>query len=55
MGIILSLNNLKPKEEQELYIDQYEEMENNLKLLENSVKVTKDELRMMKKEREKEK
>jgi hypothetical protein len=41
-------------EKQEIPVDEYEGKKNILKMLENSVSVTKKELKMMKKEREKE-
>jgi hypothetical protein len=39
----------RPTEEQEISVSEYEEKENMLKIMENSVKVTKEELKMMKK------
>ena len=39
---------------QEVSVGEYEEKENMLKMIENSIKVTKEELKQMKKEREKE-
>jgi hypothetical protein len=43
----------RPKE-QEISVDEYEKKENMLKIIENSVRVTKEELKQMKKAREKE-
>ena len=47
-------NSWKELEKQEVSIDQYEDKEKILKMLENTVEVTKKELEQMKKEREKE-
>ena len=50
-GNIVVVNPNAPKK-QEISIDQYEEKEKILKMMENSVRVTKEELKWMKKERE---